>query len=545
MWRRVATVASGAVLVAAVVATAAAGQRVVPASAPVDDAAARRVSTVDVPPGDALLVCPGPARLTDGSTGGDPQFRASPVPTTTRLGVAVLAGGAGALTGLGGATVAALAAPPAGAAAVLGRGVDAPLVVRVPASGSGVPQAAATVASTTTAGDLRGVAAAGCVAPGTDQWLVGGSTKVGDSTQLVLQNAGLTPATVSVTAFGEDGEVTLGSSAGLVVPPGKQVVRLLEAAAAGQDRLVVHVRAAGGVVATYLQHTSLDGIVPQGVDLVAPGAAPGRHVAVAGVVSRGEAIADARAPRLRLLAPTHAADVTVSLWGAQGRFRLRGAEQLSLDAGDVLDVGLGGVPAGTYTVTVDATADVVAGVVEQRPGSASGSDSGTPWDVAWAPGQAVPGGAGAPAGTALALPSGLASAVSLTALPAQRSVDARATGQVTATVRLLDASGREVGAKDVTVPAGVTTTLDVPALAAAAKASTVTGVVLDDVRASGGASLVWGAVVASGAPTSGIAGPASGQLVSVLAPVAGAAASGQVTVRQDPTLGAGGARPRP
>ncbi|MEK8228056.1 DUF5719 family protein [Oerskovia sp. M15] len=71
--------------------------------------------------------------------------------------------------------------------------------------GTGMPvdtRIAASVGSTTTAGDLRGLAAASCTAPDISQWLVGGSTEVGSSAQLVLQNPGRTPATVRLSVWG-------------------------------------------------------------------------------------------------------------------------------------------------------------------------------------------------------------------------------------------------------------------------------------------------------------------------------------------------------
>jgi hypothetical protein len=550
VWRAAGATVSAAALVAFVGAAVAWGPGLVGDPSRADAAAAHRSAAVAVPPGDQVLVCPGPARLADGSSGGDPQFKASPVGTSTRLQALVLAGGKGSLsTTAGGAPTPLAPAPGGSGASVLARdAVDGPLVVRVPPPGSNpsksssaqAPRAAASVASTTAAGDLRGLAGASCVAPAGDQWLVGGDTKVGDSTQLVLENAGLTAATVNVTAYGENGKVALGSSASLLVPAGKQVVRLLESAAAGHERLVVDVRASGGVVGAYLQHSALDGIVPQGVDFVSPGAVPGSHVAVAGVVSRGEAIADEHAPQLRLLAPDHDATATVSVWGPDGEVPLRGAQQQKLSAGAVVDVGLGGLPAGTYTVTVDADAPVVAGVLERRPAAAPTTAKPRPaWDLAWSPGQALGGhgtGKTPPDAGALALPPGAASALSLTAVPADRSPDAKPAGSVTATVRLVDATGRQVAAKAVTVPAGTTTTLDPRTLAPGKQ---VVGASVDGVSGADGASLAWGAVVAQGAPAPGVPGPANGQLVSVLAPVVSASAAGTVTVVADPTTGLG------
>ncbi|MGC5166994.1 DUF5719 family protein [Luteimicrobium sp. DT211] len=556
LWRRAALGGTGLVAVALVAGGAALAPHVLPdPEAARSDGAAHRTSTVDVAPGDRMLVCPAPARLTDPDSGGDAQFRASPVPTTSQLGALALASGAGTLRALDGTKTGDLAAAPGGdGASVLRQGSPLPggLALRATAPDDGADRLAAAVSSTTSSGDLRGLVAASCQTPGTITWLAGGDTKVGSSTQLVLQNPGLTPATVSVRAWGPDGELPLASSASLVVPAGKEVVRLLEAAAPGVDRLVVKVKASGGLVGAYLQHSTLSGIVPQGVDDVVAGSAPARHLALAGVVGRGEAISDARAPVLRLLAPSHAAKATVSLWGPSGRVHLRGAEQVALDAGQVVDVPLGGLPAGTYTVSVDADQGVVAGVVEQRPGTTgaagqpSPADARTPWDRAWVPAQAVPdaeaaasGGGSIGAGPVdageVALPRGTADAVVLSALPADRSADAKATGSVKATVRLFDATGAQVASRATTVEAAKTAVLD---LAALAPGKDLAGVAVDAVTPSGGAALAWGVVASVGAPSSGVpAGGANGQLVSVLAPVASVRSGGTVTAQEDPTLG--------
>lgn len=545
LWRRTVLGGTGVVAVALVAGGAALAPHFLPpAATPGSDPLAHRTSTVDVAPGDRMLVCPAPARLTDPDSGGDTQFKASPVPTTTRLGALALASGAGTLQKLGGSKVGTLAAAPGGdAASVLRQGsVSGGLALRAPAPDDGADRVAASVASTTTSGDLRGLVAASCQTPGTVAWLAGGDTKVGSSTQLVLQNPGLTPATVSVRAWGPDGEISLASSASLVVPAGTEVVRLLEAAAPGVDRLVVQVRASGGLVSAYLQHSTLAGIVPQGVSDVVAGTAPAQHLALAGVVSRGESISDARAPVVRLLAPNHAAKATVSLWGPKGRVHLRGAEQVALDAGQVVDVPLGGLPAGTYTVTVDADQKVVAGAVEQRPGTTGAkgqpapADARTPWDRAWVPAQAVPDTAAASSDAGeVALPGGTSDAVVLSALPADRSTDAKVSGQVKATVRLFDASGAQVLSRPTTVAAGASTTIDVGALA---PGKDVAGVAVDAVTTSGGTTLTWGVVASVGAASSGVpTGGGSGQLVSVLAPVPSVSSGGKVTVQEDPTLG--------
>jgi len=556
LWRRTVLGGTGVVAVALVAGGAALAPHVLPdPPSAASDALAHRTSTVEVAPGDRMLVCPAPARLTDPDSGGDAQFRASPVATSSQLGALALASGAGTVQTLDGTKTGALAAAPGGdAASVLRQGSPLPggLALRAPAPDTGSDRVAAAVSSTTSSGDLRGLVAASCQTPGTVAWLAGGDTKVGSSTQLVLQNPGLTPATVSVRAWGPDGELPLASSSSLVVPAGKEVVRLLEAAAPGVDRLVVEVKASGGLVSAYLQHSTLSGIVPQGVDDVVPGAAPAQHLALAGVVSRGESLSDVRAPVLRLLAPSRAAKATVSLWGPAGRVHLRGAEQLALDAGDVVDVPLGGLPKGTYTVSVDADRSVVAGVVQQRPGTTgaagqpSAADARTPWDRAWVPAQVVPdagaapstgaAGAGEPSDAgAVALLRGTTNALVLSALPADRTPDAAATGDVKATMRLFDATGAQVFSRAVTVKAGSTAVLDVAALA---PGKDLAGVAVDAVTRTGGSTLAWGVVSSAGAASSGVpSGGGSGQLVSVLAPVPSVRSGGTVVAQEDPTLG--------
>ncbi|WP_139315837.1 DUF5719 family protein [Cellulosimicrobium sp. CUA-896] len=331
------------------------------------------VQPVTVTPAEDVVVCPGPARLTDPEAVGDAQFGPAPVGTTSTLRAAV-GGAAGASLGAldGGGTQDLAASPSPDGLATLD--VDAPTagaaVTVLPGDGE-PPRVAASVGSVTTAGDLRGLAAASCGRPGVSQWLVGGSTEIGSSAQLVLQNAGRTPATVQVTVWGPNGPAVLAGGGQQLVSPGTEVVRLVEASAPEQRRMVVHVESSGGLVSAYLQQNTLDGLVPLGVDYVVPGADPATDLVVAGVVSTGEAVDDPHAPQLRLLAPgDEPGTARVVVYGPDGPVTVRGLEQVSLTPGVVTDVPLGGLPAGRYGVAVHADVPVVAGA---RPTGAARS----------------------------------------------------------------------------------------------------------------------------------------------------------------------------
>ncbi|RPF20097.1 DUF5719 family protein [Myceligenerans xiligouense] len=464
-WRTARRVSGHALGVACVAAVAVLAQH---APGGATDVAPTRA--VDVTPGETTLVCPSPAELVQEDVGDD-QFDASPVETDSALTTAAQAPDVVGLDGTGGGDAERDQDP----------GDDAARVVRA-APGA---LAAATATSVTVAGDLRGLVAGACREPAIEHWLVGGSSDVGSSSRLVLQNPGRTAASVSLAVWGPSGPVTLGGQAVVVVPAGEEVSTTLEAIAPEQGRLVVHAVSQGARVAAYLQHHRIDGLVPQGADLVVGGASPSSALAVAGVDSRGESLDDPHAPAVRVLAPgDRDGTARLTVYGADGREWLRGVDEVDLQAGTVTDIPLGGLPKGKYAVVVDATVPLVGGGLVHRRGKASGDSvvDGVPYDTAWIAGQAVAGGdgsagesdGGATAGTSggdgggaaggdagpsptssglLAVPDGVSWAVNVAAVPAERGQDDPA-GSAEVTVTGFAADGTETGTLDTEVPAG-------------------------------------------------------------------------------------------
>ncbi|MBD7948898.1 DUF5719 family protein [Oerskovia rustica] len=550
--RRVATIGTGLVAVALTGAVAAVG---LPDDFGTVPGAAADVEQIEASTPERTLVCPAPVRLADSAQVGDAQFGAAPVETATVLRAGVVGGGSttGApgetpvtLTGLEALDAAPLEPDDAGATVVSLADVSEGQALRV---GAGMPvdtRVAAAVASTTTAGDLRGLAAASCATPDIDHWLVGGSTEVGSSAQLVLQNPGRTPATVRIEVWGPGGQVVLSGGGQYLVPPGEEVVTLVEAAAPEQRRLAVRVESTGGTVAAYLQHSTLAGLVPLGVDYVVPGAAPSLSTAV-GFTSSGEAVDDALAPQVRLLAPgAEAGTATLTVYGADGRVRVRGGEQVELSPGVVTDQSLGGLPAGSYTVVVDATVPVVAGASEARAGDAvEDSPSGAvPVDRAWIasiPVAAAATGDETPAGSrgthdrgTVTLVPGTSSLVRVGAVPRERSDDSDPTGAFRGTLRAYGPDGALLGEKALDVPAGSTATFDAAVLGAGTEPAVLT---LDAGEDGTGPEPVWSVLATAGAPLTGAPEGAPGTLVSVLLPVPPAESQGSVDVRATRTAG--------
>lgn len=479
--------------------------------------------TVPVAAAETALVCPVPAKL-DQPDVGDDEFSAAPVAPRSRLAVAALgADGTPELAMPGGGAAEELVGPlgTGREAAVAAGDLPGPRLLRV--TPGGATYAAGTVTSVTTGGDLRGMLAGPCTQPAVEHWLVGGGTAVGSSGRLVLQNPGRTPATVALEAWGATGPVALGSQAVVVVPPGEQVVTQLEAVAPDQARLALHVTAEGGRIGAYVQHHRIEGILPAGADLVTRGSAPAPTTAVSGVVSTGEAVDDAHAPRLDLLAPgDRPGTARLAVLGADGPVRLRGGEEVSLEAGRVTTVPLGGLPEGAYTVVVDADVPVVAGAAVDREGEPEQDAvvDGDPYDRAWLSGQAAD---GVVADGAVAVPPDASFEVALAGVPDDRHPDRidDASGTATVDLRGIGPDGDEAWTRTVEVEAGRTVLVD----DLGAPGETV-AVVAE--QHAGGPAVVWSVTLADADDDS---------LFSVLAPSAPLAAGDEVRVRRVDAVG--------
>ncbi|WP_353815396.1 DUF5719 family protein [Agromyces sp. SYSU T00266] len=234
---------------------------------------------------------------------------------------------------------------------------------------------------------LSGFAAAACVEPASDSWLLAGATEVGRSGLVLLANPGEVASTVDVRVVGETGPVEAPAGLGIVVPPGSQRVVSLAGLAPSVRTPVVHVTSGGAPIAAALQHSVVLGLEPAGVELSTPAAPPATRQVVPGVVvtdAPGVAPDEDHAegddfPALRLFAPDEAeasAVVEVRDGGGAAVSRI----EVTLAAGQATDLPLGTLDPGAYTVVVDADAPVVAAARSTVLG-----DGGDPIlaDLAW------------------------------------------------------------------------------------------------------------------------------------------------------------------
>ena len=396
----------------AVVIVAAAGSLVAAASMGPQSSGSRTLEAplAAVPAGSSVGICPGPARLLEGTpVGTDPQFSPESATAKTLVNGAVLSTNAGVLPGsrlaeLNGNPLAEIAkdpgsptaatAPPALLAGVVSeRSVDSVSVLSADAAGNQQATAGGVMSYTATDGDLQGLAAAGCQAPSNDLWLVGANTSLGRTAVLNLSNASSTPATVSLDLYGAEGQIQAPGSRGLLVAPGTTRSIVLAGLAPGQAKLSIHARSAGGPVTAVVQQSVLRGLTPGGVDFIVPGAAPATRQVMSGLdiqdpasakaLTAKQGFADAAAA-LQIAVPGPAdAVVEIKLYGRDGQKALPGGGVVTAKGGSVTEVSLAGVPAGQYTVAASSDVSFAAAARVTRGLKSDGAT-----DFAWSPSSA-------------------------------------------------------------------------------------------------------------------------------------------------------------
>ena len=214
---------------------------------------------------------------------------------------------------------------------------------------------------------ISGLATAACGEASTDAWLVGGSTQTGRTTLLLLANPTEVAANVAVTVLGESGWVSGPGSSGIVVEPSSQRIVSLAALAPNVANPVVRVTSTGGQVVPTLQQSVVRTLLPDGVELISPGASPNLRLVIPGIrlsgmasehSSEGGIVTSDSEPAIRVGVPGEQdATVTVTAYGVSGK---PVAVKSNIPAGSVVELPFDSLDDGVYTLVVSATQPVVA-----------------------------------------------------------------------------------------------------------------------------------------------------------------------------------------
>ncbi len=140
--------------------------------------------------------------------------------------------------------------------------------------------------------DISGLAATDCQRPGSDIWLVGGDTRTGRESLLVLSNPTGVDATVELQLLASNGFVNVPGLSGISVPKHKAIIVPINGLAPKLDTFSVHVLARGGSVAAWIQQKTVRGLRAAGFDLIAPASGASTQLVIPGLLIRGTATVD-------------------------------------------------------------------------------------------------------------------------------------------------------------------------------------------------------------------------------------------------------------
>jgi len=252
----------------------------------------------------------------------------------------------------------------------LASGGSAGLVLRLPVDGDDSSLGAAQ-SQTAGSADLAGFAAADCIEPGNDQWLLGGSTITGRSSLLVLSNPDEVDAVVDLDILAETGAVNVAGMDGIVIGAGTQQVLPLAAFAPGAEALAVHVTSRGGQIAASLQQSTVRVLEAGGADITQTGAAPAMEQIITGLrIAGGERVQERSgeadwadlASVVRVVVPGELpANVAIEVLPAGGSSdSAEPAVEAEVQPGEAADLVLPGLVDGTYALRISADQPIAA-----------------------------------------------------------------------------------------------------------------------------------------------------------------------------------------
>ena len=236
--------------------------------------------------------------------------------------------------------------------------------------------------------NLSGLAAANCIRPNSDSWLIGGDTSPGRETLLILSNPSGVDSTVNLEIIGSGGPIQAPGLSSISVPKSKTTVIPISGLAPNLSTFAVHVVSSGGALGTWLQTRTMRGLVAGGVELIGPAVDPSKNLVIPGVFLRG--VADAAklvaanaayedlAPLLRVTSTSNKpATVTAQLLGTNAKTYGTVVQQV-VAPNSTVDIAIPGLLDGDYVALVDSSEPIRAAIRLSRTKAKQ-------TDFAWAP----------------------------------------------------------------------------------------------------------------------------------------------------------------
>lgn len=215
-----------------------------------------------------------------------------------------------------------------------------------------------------------GLLGASCQRPGSDFWLLGGDTRTGRETLLILVNSSDVDSTVDLELLAGNGYVSAPGLSSISVPKHATTVVPVNGLAPDLETFAVHVTSRGGPIASWLQHRAVRGTQAAGVDFVMPSAAASKTSVIPGILIRGsEGIAEITKRREDFsdtlnfvrVANTNSksANVLVSVIGSNSK-TFGTVVQSQVAGNSVADIPLGQLADGDYSIFISSDQTVSA-----------------------------------------------------------------------------------------------------------------------------------------------------------------------------------------
>jgi hypothetical protein len=231
--------------------------------------------------------------------------------------------------------------------------------------------------------DLYGTAALACTEPLTDQWLVGGTTTLGNTASLTVVNPGDRPATVGVSVYHEDGPANDGEHTGVLVPAGQARSLSVNGLAPARDQVAVHVQSTGSPVTASLSTSASVDIHPQGIDTVTAQASPQKELVIPGLKSHEDATdtdAETHDTNMLRLLNTEDTDGTAELYALRKNGKRAHLGSVKVESGKVVETPLEDWPDNATAAYVESDVTLVGSALAH---SMEGGDT----DFGWVPGK--------------------------------------------------------------------------------------------------------------------------------------------------------------
>lgn len=216
--------------------------------------------------------------------------------------------------------------------------------------------------------NLSGLAAATCMRPLSDLWLIGGDTTVGRETLIIMTNPTEVDATVDLQILGTGGLISAPGLSSISVPAGKTTVIPVSSLAPNLSTFAIHVSATGGALGAWLQQRTIRSLIPGGVDYIAASLDASKSLVIPGIYLRGTKDAerfiskhddytDLR-PMLRLTNATDRdANVTAQILGANSS-TFGTVVQKVVPAHSTVDVVIEDLEDGDYFSIIDSSSPI-------------------------------------------------------------------------------------------------------------------------------------------------------------------------------------------